>query len=86
MAAAASAQGTLVCTAEGRAYWCGSLMRPDIRAVAPRLLGGLERVVGVAAGLKHLLAWTGSGELYTWGYGRDGQLGHDSGVRWAISR
>jgi alpha-tubulin suppressor-like RCC1 family protein len=74
VAAASSGTSTLVCTAQGRAYWFGKLN--DQQSAVPGLLGGLERVVGVAAGSDHLLAWTGSGELYTWGWGQFGQLGH----------
>jgi alpha-tubulin suppressor-like RCC1 family protein len=89
VAAAASEYSTLVCTAQGRAYWFGKLIGTadwtgglvdcssvTIQSAVPRLLGGLELVVGVAAGLQHLLAWTGSSQLYTWGKGVFGQLGH----------
>ena len=37
-------------------------------------LGGL-RVVGVAAGLAHTVACTDSGDVYSWGWNQDGQLG-----------
>ena len=37
-------------------------------------LGGLE-VVGVAAGLAHTVACTDSGDVYSWGWNADGQLG-----------
>lgn len=35
-----------------------------------------ERVTQIAAGLHHLLAVTEKGQLYTWGEGRNGKLGH----------
>lgn len=43
-------------------------------------LGGLK-VVGVAAGLAHTVACTDSGDVYSWGWNADGQLGlgDDSG-------
>lgn len=37
-------------------------------------LGGLK-VVGVAAGLAHTVACTDSGDVYSWGWNADGQLG-----------
>ncbi|KAL3157799.1 hypothetical protein ABBQ32_012223 [Trebouxia sp. C0010 RCD-2024] len=45
-----------------------------------RGLGGLK-VVGVAAGLAHTVACTDSGDVYSWGWNADGQLGlgDDSG-------
>ena len=45
-----------------------------------KALGGLN-VVGVAAGLAHTVACTDSGDVYSWGWNADGQLGlgDDSG-------
>ena len=45
-----------------------------------KALGGLK-VVGVAAGLAHTVACTDSGDVYSWGWNADGQLGlgDDSG-------
>lgn len=37
-------------------------------------LGGLK-VTGVAAGLGHTVACTDSGDVYSWGWNADGQLG-----------
>eukprot|EP00741_Cyanophora_paradoxa_P021904 tig00021428_g21144.t1 len=46
------------------------------------LRGGGQRVVGVAAGPWHSAAVTDAGDLYTWGWGDAGMLGHgDTAVR-----
>ncbi|CAM9328498.1 unnamed protein product, partial [Scytosiphon promiscuus] len=37
---------------------------------------GTTRIKMIASGWDHCLAVTGNGELFTWGSGRDGQLGH----------
>ena len=44
----------------------------------PRLIKGLAkyRVVSIAAGGRHCAAVSSTGELFTWGDGRMGQLGH----------
>ena len=50
----------------------------------PRLIDSLQGkgVVEIACGGAHSAAITASGELYTWGKGRYGRLGHnDSEVR-----
>ena len=40
-------------------------------------LGGARNtVVVLAAGVKHMLAVTGDGKLYSWGEGTNGRLGH----------
>jgi alpha-tubulin suppressor-like RCC1 family protein len=46
----------------------------------PRLVATLahKRVVGASAGHSHSVAWTEAGELYTFGYGGFGGLGHGS--------
>ncbi|CAK8993706.1 E3 ubiquitin-protein ligase HERC2 (HECT domain and RCC1-like domain-containing protein 2) (HECT-type E3 ubiquitin transferase HERC2) [Durusdinium trenchii] len=55
----------------------GSLPTED-KAVAPRLVEGLRSVPvkQVASGGFFSAAVSESGELYTWGHGKDGQLGH----------
>lgn len=55
----------------------GSLPAED-RAVAPRLVEGLRAVPvkQVVCGANFSGAVTESGEVYMWGYGKDGQLGH----------
>ena len=44
----------------------------------PRLVEALagEEVIGAAAGSSHTVAWTEEGELFTFGYGNTGKLGH----------
>jgi len=46
--------------------------------LVPRLLEALagKKVVGAVAGLYHTAAWTDAGELFTFGDGRHGRLGH----------
>ena len=59
VAAAASGTSTLVCTAQGRAYWFGQLDDEDgiviIKSKMPRLLGGLEQVGVELLGRLHTL-------------------------------
>ena len=44
----------------------------------PRILSALrnQRVVDLACGFYHTACVTEDGSVYTWGWGRDGQLGH----------
>ena len=44
----------------------------------PRLVETLtgRRIKGAAAGSGHTVAWTDTGQLWTWGCGHGGQLGH----------
>jgi len=44
----------------------------------PRLVEALvvKKVVGATAGASHTAAWTEEGELFTFGYGGGGRLGH----------
>lgn len=42
---------------------------------------GTRVVVQVACGLKHTLALTNNGELYSWGSNREGQLGLGEGIK-----
>lgn len=42
----------------------------------PEHVSGLSNVVDIATGNSHTLALTADGEIYTWGYGVSGQLGH----------
>jgi len=46
--------------------------------LVPRLVEVLvgKKVIGAAAGTCHTAAWTEAGDLFTFGYGRHGQLGH----------
>jgi len=46
--------------------------------LVPRLVGALagKKVVGAAAGDRHTAVWTDEGELFTFGHGLYGKLGH----------
>jgi len=48
------------------------------RCAEPRLVAALKgsQIVGIAAGADHSLAVTSSGEVYSWGCGDSGRLGH----------
>ena len=52
--------------------------RDALTRVEGPLLG--KRVVGVSAGYGHTAAFTAAGELFTWGEGSDGRLGHGDEV------
>ncbi|KAG7379278.1 hypothetical protein PHYPSEUDO_008774 [Phytophthora pseudosyringae] len=53
----------------------------ELQPIVVDALQGLEsEVVQVACGNWHTAALTASGDLYTWGWGRDGQLGPESSV------
>jgi hypothetical protein len=57
--------------------------------LVPRLiedpLAGKE-VIGAAAGSSHTAAWTEEGELFTFGYGNTGKLGHGGEERELVQR
>ncbi|KAF4687477.1 hypothetical protein FOZ60_003951 [Perkinsus olseni] len=75
-----------VVTSDGALYTFGSNQYGQLgvgdgclRSSTPlRVRGPLEerKIVKVACGGSHMAAVTDEGELYTWGYGRDGNLGH----------
>jgi len=46
--------------------------------LVPRLVEALagKKVIGTLAGDCHTAVWTEEGELFTFGYGNDGRLGH----------
>jgi alpha-tubulin suppressor-like RCC1 family protein len=46
--------------------------------LVPRVVEALagKKVVGVSAGTAHTVAWTEGGEVYTFGWGGEGRLGH----------
>ncbi|CAH0480186.1 unnamed protein product [Peronospora belbahrii] len=53
----------------------------ELRPVVVDALRGLDSdVVQVACGNWHTAALTASGDLYTWGWGKDGQLAHEASV------
>ena len=57
--------------------------------VLPTLVPSMQarRIVSVAAGERHCLALSREGEVYSWGDGTDGSLGHaDGGERAVPSR
>jgi alpha-tubulin suppressor-like RCC1 family protein len=62
----------------------------DTQFVAPTKVtgGGIGEaaVVQVAAGEEHTMALTASGELYAWGQGNRGQLGHGGKEHLAVPR
>ena len=86
---AAGAKHSLYCTAQGHVYsWgsnedgqCGVSRDTDVPLFSPEQvkahIGGL-RVVKVACGARHSLCVTARGDMYTWGAGGAGQLGHGS--------
>eukprot|EP00887_Chlorella_sp_A99_P006348 scaffold3.g6348.t1 len=86
VAAAAGYYHTLALSDTGRVWAFGSnavgqlgLGADAAEAVAePRMVRGLEgqQVVAIAAGMEHSLALTAAGEVYSWGCGSDGRLGH----------
>ena len=63
---------------EGGVYFSGFLGSACEAEVFTRAAGPLrwERVAQLASGAHHLAAVTASGRCYTWGAGKDGQLGH----------
>ena len=86
MMAACSFTHTLVVTQDGALWACrvggdGQLGLNDVanrhvfELVGARAFGG-ARVVAAAAGDFHSAAVTEDGALWTWGFGRDGRLGH----------
>lgn len=82
-AVAAGNWHTLLLTAEGQVYSFGSndygqLGRKDNESKSiPKLISGLnDRITAIAAGARHTVLLTAEGEVYTFGEGRLGQLGH----------
>ena len=49
-----------------------------LRVRAPQRVAVPARVTAVSAGSQHSCALTTEGEMYCWGFGRFGQLGHGS--------
>ena len=70
-------QGILLCASKGvfQVYLKNFLCSPCDR---PRIIESLrgKEVMDVAAGGAHSACITASGELYSWGKGRYGRLGH----------
>ena len=82
--AAAGGHHTVVWTERGQVYTFGrgchgQLGHGDTRAVrVPKLVEALsgKKVVGAAVGNVHTVVWAEGGEVYTFGHGWMGQLGH----------
>jgi RCC1 and BTB domain-containing protein len=54
----------------------------DSNAALPRLISALHdvgRVAAISAGENHSVVATVTGDVYSWGYGKQGQLGHATG-------
>jgi alpha-tubulin suppressor-like RCC1 family protein len=81
---AAAAEHCLATDASGKVWSWGQGRHGELGngstglSGTPRLVKALssKRVVSIAAGGRHCAAVTFAGELYTWGDGRMGQLGH----------
>jgi alpha-tubulin suppressor-like RCC1 family protein len=87
---------SIAVTAEGGLYTWGAGWAVghggdgDTQLLVPTKVTGGEsgeaRVVLVAAGFGHSMALTASGELYAWGQGDHGQLGHGGKENLAVPR
>jgi alpha-tubulin suppressor-like RCC1 family protein len=85
---AATTEGGLYTWGKGRAIGHGGDEYTQ-RLVPTKVTGGgigEAVVVQVAAGEHHSLALTATGELYAWGRGADGQLGHGDAEHLAVPR
>ena len=56
--------------------------------LVPRLVEALsgQKVIGAATGHYHTAVWTEAGELFTFGYGGDGKLGHGGSANELVPR
>jgi alpha-tubulin suppressor-like RCC1 family protein len=86
---------SIAVTAEGRLFTWGTGRAIGGRAISTRhsvptkvARGGIEEVmvVRVAAGKTHSMALTATGDLWTWGQGGIGQLGHGGKENLAVPR
>jgi alpha-tubulin suppressor-like RCC1 family protein len=85
---AVTAEGGLYAWGKGRAIGHGG-DEDTQRLVPTKVTGGgfgEAAVVQVAAGSMHTMALTASGELYAWGKGDHGQLGHGGKENLAVPR
>jgi len=84
LSVAAGASMTAVCSAEGQLFTFGAGVYGMLGhggedfEYEPRLVEALteKKMVGVSAGTYHTAAWTDDGELFTFGHGVYGKLGH----------
>lgn len=75
---------TAVCTSDGELFTCGRGIASghgDERPVEARVPKPIEKladhkIVGVSVGDCHTASWTKEGQLYTFGQGWQGRLGH----------
>ena len=85
---AVTAEGGLYTWGKGRAMGHGG--DDETQRLVPTKVtgGGIDEavVVQVAAGTDHSMALTASGELYAWGKGDSGQLGHGDKENLAVPR
>lgn len=75
---AAQAWGSLALTAEGNVYWWGSFDYnggPESVNPRPVKVTGLTDIRYIAAGEKHALALDRSGQVWSWGFNLNGELG-----------
>jgi alpha-tubulin suppressor-like RCC1 family protein len=86
VAVAAGGKHSLVVSQSGRLYSFGCSASgvlghgDSVNRLVPRLVAGLNgvRVHAVAAGLRHSLVLSEAGEVYAFGCGKSGRLGHGS--------
>jgi alpha-tubulin suppressor-like RCC1 family protein len=85
---AMTAEGGLYAWGTGRAMGHGGDFATQILVPTKVTGGGIDEavVVQVAAGYRHTMALTASGELYAWGQGDSGQLGHGGKEHLAVPR
>ena len=82
--AQAGGQHTVALSNEGQVYTFGAGQSGrlghgnDKNQLVPTLVAALEfeEVVSIASGYAHTVVLTGEGEIYTWGSGKMGRLGH----------
>ena len=84
---------TAVCTAEGVfTFGVGVYGRlghgGEEDEIVPRLVEALavKKVIGTAAGERHTVVWTEEGELFTFGNGNHGPLGHGRAQHESVPR
>jgi hypothetical protein len=70
--------GTHKASGDGLGMGLGHEGAEHAQELSPRLVEALagKKVVGVSAGNNHTAAWTEAGELFTFGSGLHGKLGH----------
>merc|ERR1719471_1999532 len=82
---AAGQDFSIFLTEEGEVYTCGASDYGQIGhgrgaryVTTPTKVRGMygEKIIQVAAGQFHAAALTDEGKVYTWGFNKDGQLGH----------